>query len=87
VSPLEARMSHLEGAYEQVGQRLAAIDLRFDGVDRRFDAIDRHFGAVDQKIELLRSSLLDKIDQRFMWTIGVILSTWLATFLAIFFHR
>lgn len=73
-------MAHLEGAYEQTSQRLAAIDLRFDAIDRRFDA-------VDQKIELLRSSLLDRIDQRFMWTIGVVLSTWLATFLAIFFHR
>lgn len=80
-------MAHLEGAYEQTSQRLAAIDLRFDGIDRRFDAIDRRFDAVVQKLELLRSSLLDKIDQRFMWTIGVVLGTWLATFLAIFFHR
>jgi hypothetical protein len=34
-------MSHLEGAYEQVNQRLAGFDLRFDAIDRRFDAIDR----------------------------------------------
>jgi len=73
-------MAHLEGAYDQVNRRLAGFDLRFDAVDR--------------KIESLRSDLAEKIDsldgrvdQRFMWTIGVVLSTWLATILAIFFHR
>ena len=34
-------MAHLEGAYEQTSQRLAAIDLRFDAIDRRFDGLDR----------------------------------------------
>jgi len=87
-------MSHLEGAYEQVNQRLAGIELRFDGVDRRFDAVDRRFDAVerrfdavDRKFDALRTVLEDRIDQRFMWTIGALLSTWLATMLAVLFHH
>jgi hypothetical protein len=83
VSPLEVRMAHLEGAYEQTSQRLAAIDLRFDGVDRRFDAIDRRFDAFDRRFNALDR----KIDERFLWTIGVVLSTWLTTMLAILFRH
>ncbi|MBV8284581.1 MAG: hypothetical protein JO175_08025 [Candidatus Eremiobacteraeota bacterium] len=91
-------MAHLEGTYEQVNQRLAAIDLRFDAIDRRFDAFDRRFDAFDRKIDefraevygkfdSFRSDLDEKIDRRFMWTIAVVLSTWLSTILAIFLHR
>lgn len=76
-------MAHLEGAYEQTSQRLAAIDLRFDAVDRRFDSIDRRFDAVDRKFAVLE----ERVDQRFWWTIGVVLSTWLTTILAIFLHH
>lgn len=83
MSPLEVRMAHLEGAYEQTSQRLAAIDLRFDAVDRRFDSIDRRFDAVDRKFAVLE----ERVDQRFLWTIGVVLSTWLTTILAIFLHH
>ena len=38
-SPRETRMPRLEGAYEQVGQRLMNIDPRFDNLDRK---IERH---------------------------------------------
>lgn len=76
MSPLESRMSHLEGAYEQTAQRLAAIDLRFDAIDRRFDAVDRRFDSLDRKI-----------DERFMWTIGVVIATWLTTIVAIVVHH
>ncbi len=30
-------MAHLEGAYEQTTQRLAAYDLRFDALDRKVE--------------------------------------------------
>ena len=63
-------MAHLEGAFEQFGRSLASIDGRFDSLDRK---IDLRFDRLDQKI-----------DQRFMWTIGVVLSTWLTTILAVF---
>lgn len=55
-------MAHLEGAYEQTSQRLAAIDLRFDAIDR-------------------------KIDERFMWAIGIVLGTWSTTIIAILVHH
>lgn len=84
-------MAHLEGAYEQTSRRPAAIDLRFDAIDRRFDAVDRKFDdlrtAVYDRIDSLRLDLDGHIDQRFIWTIGVIVGTWLATILAIFFHH
>ncbi|HEY9085064.1 MAG TPA: hypothetical protein VIN40_03870 [Candidatus Tyrphobacter sp.] len=39
--PIEERMTHLEGAYEQTSKRLDSIDRRLDGIDRRLDALDR----------------------------------------------
>jgi hypothetical protein len=91
---MESRMARLEGAYEQVSQRLMNIDPRFDGVDRkidlRFDALDNKIDAVrvalDKKVDALevkfdqRFNVLEaKIDQRFMWTVGIMLTTGLAS--------
>ena len=53
--PLEIRMAHLEGAYEQIShrlgnieQRLGSMELKFEGrlgqVDGRFAQIDARFG-------------------------------------------
>jgi hypothetical protein len=58
-------MAHLEGAYEQISERLGGIDgrltaldqkidSRFDTLDRKMDgkleAIDRRFDAFDKKV-------------------------------------
>jgi len=73
-------MAHLEGAYEQVSQRLTTIDLRLDGLDRK---IDLRFDSLDKKIDAVDA----KHDQRFMWTVGIIVSTWLTTIASIYFHH
>lgn len=93
-NPLEYRMSHLEGAYEQTSLRLASIDARFASIDARFASIDARFNAVDarfdtldRKVDALAVRLDSKIDNRFMWTIGVVLGTWLTTIMAVFFHH
>jgi len=65
-------MAFLEGAYEQAGLRLASIDMRIDALDRK---IDSRFDALD-----------DKMIRRFLWTIGIVLSTWLTTIVTILFH-
>ena len=53
--PLEIRMAHLEGAYEQINERLrimdARMETRFDAVDRKFESIDRKFEGLNRKIE------------------------------------
>jgi tetrahydromethanopterin S-methyltransferase subunit G len=36
-------MAHLEGAYDQINERLGSLDRRLDGVDRRLDNIDQRF--------------------------------------------
>ncbi|MFY9718518.1 MAG: hypothetical protein WAK16_02635 [Candidatus Cybelea sp.] len=35
--PFEARMAHVEGAFDQVNERLGSIDRRLDGLDVRFN--------------------------------------------------
>jgi tetrahydromethanopterin S-methyltransferase subunit G len=40
---LEGRMAHLEGAFDQVNERLGSIDRRLDSMDSRFDQVDRRF--------------------------------------------
>jgi hypothetical protein len=51
-------MARLEGAYEQVSQRLMNIE-----------ALDA------------------KIDQRFRWTVGVVVTTWLTTIATTYLHH
>jgi tetrahydromethanopterin S-methyltransferase subunit G len=76
-------MARLEGAYDQVSQRLMTIDPRLDGFDRgsdsRLDALDKKIDALDQKIDALESktnrrfdALEAKLDRRFMLTIGLL---------------
>lgn len=43
---LEARMSHIEGAFDQVNERLGSIDRRLDGFEHRFGLIDQRFNWV-----------------------------------------
>lgn len=68
----EARMAHIEGAFEQMNERFGAVERRFDAVDRRFDAADRRF---------------DQMDRRFNWLTGIVVGTWTTTILAIFLHH
>jgi tetrahydromethanopterin S-methyltransferase subunit G len=59
---VEIRMAHLEGAYEQVSQRL-------NGIDRRLENLE-------QKVDATRDMLLariDHLDQKFLWVIGLVL--------------
>jgi len=60
--PLEIRMAHLEGAYEQVSQRLNGIDLRLNAIDSRLAAIETR---MDQRFAAM--------DQKFLWVIGLVL--------------
>jgi tetrahydromethanopterin S-methyltransferase subunit G len=71
-TPLEVRMAHIEGAFEQINERLGNIDRHFESIDRRFESIDRRF---------------DQIDSRFNWVIGIIVGTWMTTILTVLFHR
>ena len=52
--PLVSRMARLEGAFDQIGERLNSIDRRLDAVGRRFDQLDgkleARFGQVDGRI-------------------------------------
>jgi hypothetical protein len=66
--PLEIRMAHLEGAAEQISDRLNGIDgrltaldqkidTRFDAFERKMDArfgtVDRRFETIDRKIDIM----------------------------------
>ena len=56
--PLEVRMAHLEGAYEQINERLGSMEVRFDS---RFDALDRKIEAkADAKSVERRFDAIDK---------------------------
>ena len=70
--PLEARIAHVEGAFDQVNERLNSIDRRLEGFDRRFEGIDRRF---------------ESVDRRFNWLAGIVVATWVTTILTILFHH
>ncbi len=62
--PLEIRMAHLEGAYEQISERLRGIDGRLTALDQkidsRFDRLDQKIGALDRKMD----SRFDAFDRK-----------------------
>ncbi len=45
--PLEARLAHVEGAFQQVNERLNSLERRLDSFEHvvalRFDQVDRKF--------------------------------------------
>jgi hypothetical protein len=41
--PLEARIAHVEGAFDQVNERLWSIERRLDTIDIRFNHVDSRF--------------------------------------------
>jgi uncharacterized Rmd1/YagE family protein len=73
-------MAQLEGAYEQVGQRLTSIDTRLDTLDRKVDLVRDELGT---KIDGLNA----KNDQRFMWSVGIFVPSWATTIASIYMHH
>lgn len=70
--PLEARIAHVEGAFDQVNERLGSIERRLDTIDVRFNQVDARF---------------NHVDSRFNWLTGIVVGTWVTTILAIVFHH
>jgi hypothetical protein len=70
---IEARIAHLEGTFDQVSERLNSIDRRLDGMDRRL------FGEV--------SGLRRDMNQRFNWLLGIVMTSWITTILAMTLHH
>ena len=60
--PLEVRMAHLEGAYEQINERLRGIDGRLTALDQK---IDSRFDAFDRKMDVRFAENEKRIDARF----------------------
>jgi hypothetical protein len=83
-------MARLEGAYDQVSQRLMTLDPRLDSFDRkidlRFDMLDKKIDAIDKKFDARFDVLDKKIDQKFYWMIGIFIPTWIATIGLYFRH-
>jgi tetrahydromethanopterin S-methyltransferase subunit G len=65
-APLDSRLARLEGAFDQISDRLNSIDRRFDGVERRLDDLTR-------RIDDVRTGLTSRMDRHFMWLMGVMI--------------
>jgi hypothetical protein len=68
-SPLEIRMAHIEGAFEQINARLGAIEQRLGRLEDRFARFD---DKLDARIDSLRSELLIRMDRQFYWMISLV---------------
>jgi predicted nuclease with TOPRIM domain len=75
-SPLEIRMAHLEGAYEQINARLGAIEERLGRLEDRFGRLEDRFIRFDDKLDVridsLRSELLVRMDRQFYWILSLV---------------
>ncbi|MDR7522978.1 MAG: hypothetical protein QN168_10985 [Armatimonadota bacterium] len=77
VNPLEVRMAHLEGAYEQISERLGSIEARLDHLDARLssriDGVEsRLTGRIDQQIGGLGRELVSRMDRQFYWILTLV---------------
>lgn len=93
--PWEPRVSRLEGAFEQIADRLNSMDGRIERLEAKIDTkIDALRGAVEGRFERLEA----KVDGRFaqtdrkidngQWRLtALILGTWATTILTVLFHR
>ena len=84
--PLEARMAHLEGVVQQIGERLSSIDRRLDSIDGRFNQVDSRFAQIDARFAQIDARFA-QVDARFNWLIGIVIGTWITTIFTILFHR
>lgn len=95
--PLEARLANVEGAFNQVNERLGGIerrldgfDLHLDGMDRRLEGVDRRFESMDRRLDSFehRTALwFDQVHRRFNWLTGIVVGTWITTMFAIILHH
>jgi hypothetical protein len=81
--PLDVRMAHLEGVYEQLDKRLGdlttTMDGRFAQMDSRFAQMDSRFGQVETRFD----SLAQKVDGLQWRLTSLIVVTWITTILAV----
>jgi septation ring formation regulator EzrA len=73
VKSVDERFDAVDKRFDAVDKRFDAVDKRFDAVDKKFDAVDKKFDDMKLemydmrteyivKIDLLKESLLDRID-------------------------
>ncbi len=87
---VEQRIARLEGSYEQIRDRLNSIDSRLTSIDGRFGQIDGRFAQIDARfvqIDGRFAHLEQRLDSRFTWLLGIVVTSWVTTILTILFHR
>jgi chaperonin cofactor prefoldin len=70
--PLDIRMAHLEGAYEQISDRLNGFDTRFATIESKIDDIrdtllnemNRRFERIDDRFERI-DDRFERVDDQF----------------------
>ncbi len=76
VNPIEVRLAHLEGAYEQINHRLGAIEGRLESIDSRmesrFAAIDARLERLEDKLLSREDKLLSRMDRQFFWVLTLV---------------
>jgi hypothetical protein len=66
---LEARVAHVEGIVGEMRSRLDRIEQRLDRLETR--------------LEELRRDIESQLRTNFQWTVGIMISMWVTTILAI----
>ncbi|MBS3934404.1 MAG: hypothetical protein KGZ35_08610 [Truepera sp.] len=73
---VDLRMARLEGAYEQITQRLGTIETRLESIESRMDG---SFNSLEGRMETRFAG----IEGKFNWVIGILLTSWITLMLAI----
>ena len=87
---LEERVAYIEGQVSELSHAMLEVrdavrhlelrmDARFEAVDRRFDTMDRRVDALSETVDRRISALDDKVSRQFVWLVGILVTTLVAT--------
>lgn len=56
-------------------------------MDARLSSLEGRIGRIEERLDSLRKEFIDRLDNRFLWLLGVQLSMWITLIGAILFKR
>ncbi len=92
--PLETRLARMEGINVQIADRLNSMDRHIESIESglrsEIGSVRGEVGSLRGEVDGLRSDMnvrFAQVDQKFLWLIGINMTSWTTIMLAVLFHR
>ena len=82
---LEERVSRLEGAFEQMNERLGSIESSIGGLRQEIAGVRQDMNVSVAGLHGAMADLRNELHTNFRWTMGTIIAMWVTLICAILF--